>query len=261
MNAEVNGTSLYYEQEGGGPDLLLLPGLGASVGVWYAQLKGLSSMLRVTAADPRGHGRSGRPAGPYSIDLFAEDAAALIRHLGIGPTAVAGSSMSGAVALTLAAKYPELVSHLILVGGFAQLPAAGRERMAARARTVEAEGLEAVVDVVVGAALGAYTHQANPALVGLFRQLLLSNQRESYAAATRAVSEADVTGLLGRVRCPTLILLGAQEQVAPLGCALELKAGIPQAEVKVIPNAGHLPMMEQPGAFNAAVIQFLGGTR
>jgi pimeloyl-ACP methyl ester carboxylesterase len=70
--------------------------------------------------------------------------------------------------------------------------------------------------------------------------------------------DADVTPLLGEVRCPTLILLGSQEQVAPLPQARALKGGVPHAEVKVIPNAGHLPFLEQPVAFNAALQEFVG---
>ena len=73
MIANVHGIALNYEQEGTGPDLVLIPGLGAGVHVWYAQLKGLSPVLRVTAVDPRGHGLSDKPPGPYSLPLFAAD--------------------------------------------------------------------------------------------------------------------------------------------------------------------------------------------
>jgi 3-oxoadipate enol-lactonase len=256
MTAEVNGTSLYYEQEGAGPDLLLLPGLGASVHVWYAQLKGLSGVMRVTAADPRGHGRSGKPAGPYSTRLFTEDAAALVRHLGIAPAVVVGSSMSAATAVQLAVSCPELVAGLVLVGGFAVLPPAGKERFGDRARMAETEGMGPVADLVAAGAFGATTHRTQPSLVGLFRMGLLANDPAAYAAACRAVRDIDVTGLLGEVRCPTLIMLGSEEQVAPLPAARALKAGIPHAELRVVPDAGHLPFLEQPAAFNAAVQEF-----
>src|SRR5688500_4246637 len=103
MIAEVNGTSIYYEQEGSGPDLVLIPGLGASTHVWYPQLKGLSSLLRVTALDPRGHGRSGRPRGPYSMRMMADDTAELMRSLGISPAVVVGSSMAAMIVLEMAA--------------------------------------------------------------------------------------------------------------------------------------------------------------
>src|SRR5690349_2474399 len=99
MHTYANGLDLYSEQRGSGPDLLLLPGLGASPHVWYAQLRDLSQSFRVTAVDLRGQGRSARPAGPYSIGGFAEDVGELIRVLGLAPAAVVASSMSSLIAV------------------------------------------------------------------------------------------------------------------------------------------------------------------
>jgi 3-oxoadipate enol-lactonase len=257
MTAEVNGISINYEQQGSGPDLVLIPGLGASLHAFYAQLRSLSGVARVTAYDPRGHGQTSKPAGPYTTRLLAEDAATLIRHLGIGKAVVGGSSMSAMVAVELAAAHPNLLAGLILIGGFPKLGEAGKERMEARARTAETEGMAPLAEMVPQTALGAHTHESQPALVGLFRQALLNNDPLAYAASCRAVVEADVTPLLGQVRCPTLILLGSQEQVAPLPAARALKAGIRHAELKVIPDAGHLPFLEQPAVFNAMVLRFI----
>jgi 3-oxoadipate enol-lactonase len=251
--------SLHYEQQGTGPDLLLLPGLGASTHVWYAQLRGLSSVFRVTAADPRGHGRSPKPPAPYSLAGMAEETAALLDRLEIPRAIVVGSSMSSLVAVELAAAHPERVAGLILVGGFARLGPEGKERFEQRARLAETEGMGPLAELVSAGALGAHTHQTQPALVGLFRQALLGNDPAAYAASCRAIRDADVTPLLPQVRCPTLILLGEQEQVAPLAAARVLREGIPHAQIRVLPNAGHLPFLEQPAAFNAAVQEFVIG--
>jgi 3-oxoadipate enol-lactonase len=259
MIANLNGIGLNYEQAGSGPDLVLIPGLGASVNAWYAQLKGLSPVLRVTAVDLRGHGLSEKPPGPYNLSLFATDVAALMQHLDLGPAVVVGSSMAALIAVELAATHPQRVAALVLVGGFPVLGAAGRERMEERARIAETEGMGPLGDTVASTALGAHTHQTQPALVGLFRQGLLANDPRAYAASCRALVEADITPRLGRIQCPALILLGSQEQVAPLPAARALKTGIPQARLEVIPNAGHLPFLEQPAAFNAAILEFVGG--
>ena len=259
MLAEVNGTRIHYVQEGAGRDLVLLPGLGASTHAWYPQLKGLSSVLRVTALDPRGHGQSGRPPGPYTVRMLADDVAGTLQHAGITSAVVAGSSMSSLVAVELAAAYPELTAALVLVGGFPALGAAAKERFDARAQMAETEGMGPLADLVAAGALGAHTHATQPALVGLFRHVLLANDPVAYAICCRMIRDADVTPLLSQVRCPTLILWGVQEQVAPLPAARALKAGIPHAELRTIPDAGHLPFMEQPGAFNAAVTEFIAG--
>lgn len=259
MFADVNGTQIHYVQEGTGRDLVLLPGLGASTHVWYPQLKGLSSVLRVTALDPRGHGQSGKPTGPYTMRMLADDVAGTLRHAGINSAVVAGSSMSSLVAVELAVAYPDLVAAVVLVGGFPILGPAARERFDARAKMAEAEGMGPLADLVAAGAMGAHTHATQPALVGLFRHVLLANDPTAYATCCRMIRDADVTPLLGQVRCPTLILWGVQEQVAPLPAAQALKAGIPHAQLCTIADAGHLPFMEQPGAFNAAVTEFIAG--
>jgi pimeloyl-ACP methyl ester carboxylesterase len=258
MIATVDGIDLAYEQAGTGPDVVLIPGLGGSRHFWYAQLRALSPVARVTAVDPRGHGDSARPPGPYRMRLWADDTAGLMRHLGIGPAVVVGSSMSAMVGVEMAAAFPDAVSGLVLVGGFPKLGPAGRERMEARAATAEREGMAALVDMVASTALAAVTHQTQPALVGLFRAALLRNDPNCYAAAARAITEADVTLLLPQVRCPTLVLLGDGEQVAALPAAQALHQGITGSRLQVIPNAGHLPFLEQPAAFNSALLQFLG---
>lgn len=256
---QANGISLHFEQEGTGPDVLLIPGLGASTHVWYAQLKTLSGVLRITAIDPRGHGRSEKPPAPYSMRMMADDAAGVLRSLEVGPAIVVGSSMSCMVAVELAAAYPELVRALVLVGGFPVLPPAGREKMEARVTLARTQGMAPLAELVPSTALGATTHRTQPALVGLFRQALLGNDPEGYAAACQAIVEADVTPLLAAVKCPTLLVLGAEEQVAPLPAAMALRRGISGSRVAVIPAAGHLPFMEQPDAFNAALLEFIAG--
>lgn len=261
MFADVNGTRLNYVEQGSGPDLLLLPGLGASTHVWYAQVKALSATMRVIAVDPRGHGESAIPPPPYSLSDMAADAAHLLRHLCQAPALVVGSSMSSLAAVELAAKHPELVSGLVLAGGFATLSCVYRERMEERARIVESEGMGALVEKVGATALGATTHATQPALVGLFQALLLRNNPDAYAACCRAIASADVTPLLADVRCPTLILLGEEEQVAPWPAARVVAQGIPHAVVRVIPKAGHLAFLEQPAAFNAALLEFVTANR
>jgi pimeloyl-ACP methyl ester carboxylesterase len=258
--ARANGLSIYYEQAGTGPDLVLIAGLGASTHVWYPQLHahGLSSVFRVTAFDPRGHGLTDKPAGPYSLHAMAEDAAAFLDVAGISRAVVVGSSMSSLIAVELAAMRPDLVEGLILVGGFPGLGPAGKEAFEQRAVLAETQGMGPLADLVPARAFGAHSHATQPGLVGLFRQGILANDPAAYAASCRAIRDADVTPLLASVGCPALILLGEQEQVAPLTAARALKAGIPHAQLRVLANAGHLPFIEQPAAFNAAVQEFVG---
>jgi 3-oxoadipate enol-lactonase len=259
MRVPVGDIELHYEQRGSGPDLVLLPGLGAGTHVWWPQLRDLSQSMRVTAVDPRGHGRSSCPPGPYSISMLAADLAGFLEALRIRPAVLVASSMGSLVAVEAAAEYGDMIRGLALVGGFPVLPPEAQERFRQRAVTAETEGMEPLADLVIQSAMGPYTHRTNPGLVGLFRQTLAANNPAAYAASCRAIAEADVTAQLARVHCPTLIVVGEEELVAPLPAARKLKAGIPHADVCVIPNAGHIPFLEQPGAFNSAITQFVAG--
>jgi 3-oxoadipate enol-lactonase len=258
MIVSINGIDLAYEQAGAGPDVVLIPGLGGSTHLWHAQLQGLSPVARVTAIDPRGHGASAKAPGPYAMRLWADDTAGLMSRLEIERAVVVGSSMSAMIAVELAAAHPERVAGLVLVGGFPKLGPPGKERMEGRAKIAESEGMGPLAEMVAATALAAVTHQTQPALVGLFRAALLGNDPRCYAASCRAIVAADVTPLFGQVRCPTLVLLGDGEQVAPLPAARALHRGIAGSRLRVIPNAGHLPFLEQPAAFNAALMEFLG---
>jgi 3-oxoadipate enol-lactonase len=181
-----------------------------------------------------------------------------MRELGIQRAVVAGSSMSSLTCVELAAAYPELVTGLILVGGFATMSAQGKERMLQRVAVIQAEGMEALAPAVAATALGATTHATQPALVGLFQQMIAANDPGGYSESIRAVVAADTTPLLPQVRCPVLVLIGAEEQVAPLHQAQALLRGLPHAELRVLPGCGHLPFLEQPALFNAAVQEFIG---
>lgn len=260
MKAQVNGVSLNYEVAGEtGPTVLLVHGLGGNLRWWQAPASLLSGACRVVMPDLRGHGASDKPAGPYSVKGWADDLAGLAKAAGVEKCVAVGSSVSGAVVLQLAADHPSLVQAVVTVGGFPVLGQVGKERMTHRAAAVEEKGMEGVVDGVLAAAIGATAHAANPGLVALARAGLLENEPKAYAAATRAVVGTDVQAALPKVKCPVLLLFGAEEKVAPLGAQIALKRALPHAQVRAIPAAGHLPFLEQPAAFTAALMEFLAG--
>ena len=127
---KVRDVNLHYEITGQGQPLLLIHGLGSSARDWELQVPVFAQNYRVVAFDVRGHGRSDKPPGPYSIPLFADDAAALIRALDIAPTHVVGISMGGMIALQLAVSAPELVRSLVVVNTGPELvPRTPRERL------------------------------------------------------------------------------------------------------------------------------------
>lgn len=260
MEAAVRGMRLHYDVFGeSGPGVLFSHGLGGTRHQWRAVAQILAGSCRVVAADLRGHGDSAKPAGPYSVKDWAEDLAEVARAAGLDRYVAVGASVGGPIVLQLAADHPERVRAAVSVGGFAALPPAGRERMLQRAATVEAQGLAAVADAVVAAQLSPETHAASPALAAHVRAALLGNDPAAYAAAARAVAAADVTDAARRLACPVLLVWGTEEKVAPFPVQAALKRLIPHAALRAIPGAGHLPFLERPQEFAAALQEFLAG--
>ncbi|HEX7902210.1 MAG TPA: alpha/beta fold hydrolase [Planctomycetota bacterium] len=258
MHISANGIRFRYEIAGEtGPVVLLVHGLGGSSAQWGGVAQLLSPVCRLVMVDLRGHGQSDKPPGPYALKMFVDDLGALCDALKIDRCVAVGASMCGAVVLQLAAERPALVQAVVPVGGFAVMGPVGKERMTQRAAAVEKDGMAGAVDAILAGALGATTHATNPSLVALQRALLLENDPKAYAAATRAVVEIDVAAHLPRVKCPTLLLFGAEEKVAPLPAQQQLKRAIPHAQVRAIPHAGHLPFVERPGDVAAALMEFL----
>src|SRR5579863_4330528 len=112
--AQVGDVKLYFEVQGDGPLVVLVPDLGADTRLFFNVVPLLATLHQVVVLDPRGGGRSDKPTGDYSIEQMADDVAGLFGTLGIASANVVGYSMGGKIALQLAARHPELVDHLIL---------------------------------------------------------------------------------------------------------------------------------------------------
>ncbi len=214
--AASGSDQICYVQTGDGPDVILIPGLGASRHSWWAVVQSLAASFRLTALDPRAHHESSGPEEPFTVGDMASDALAVMDSADVTRAVVVGSSMSGAVALNLAALHPDRVSGVVSVGGFHQLPPAGAARMRERAAIAREQGMTPLVDMVAAGALSPHTHALQPALVGFFRQMLHGMRSEGYARAAEAVADTNVAGLLSDVKCPVLLLNGAEERVAPI---------------------------------------------
>jgi pimeloyl-ACP methyl ester carboxylesterase len=125
----ANGTEIWTERRGHGPDVLLIAGLGDPAEAWQPQLDGLSDRYRLTAFDNRGVGRTPLPEGRLSATTMADDAAALLRALEIPSAHIAGYSMGSAIAQELALRHPEIVRSLVLVSTYSRPDALWRSQL------------------------------------------------------------------------------------------------------------------------------------
>ncbi len=192
----------------------------------------LGRSLYVVGLDNRGAGRSEKPDVPYTIEMMADDAAALLQTLDIGPVHMLGHSMGGRIALDLALRHPDRVKSLILVSTGARAPPETRRRVRL---------------------LGALSRR-NPLL-----QRLDKNPQPYYAFLRQfeASRTYDATHRLQEIAVPTLILHGTTDRLAPRGLAEEMQSRIRGSRLVTLPG-GHLAFFFRPAPFMEAITSFIG---
>lgn len=259
MKISVNGISLAYDDCGTGVPLLLIHGFPLSRKIWAPQLAALADKFRLIAPDLRGFGASDAPQGPYSMDLFSDDLVALLDHLGIDRIVACGMSMGGYVLFNLLERYPGRVSaacFMVTKGGADD--EAGKERRTRLGREVLAKGPGAVATPFSQLLFAPGTEKERPALFGEILQIMLGSSAQGLAGGLLAMRERrDYSDLLGSISIPSLVIGAELDQAIPATESRKLAAGIPGAELTIIPSAGHLVGMEQPTAVNASLLRFL----
>lgn len=259
MLATVQDASIFYETVGDGLPLVFVHGLGGTSNVWHAQRVGLSKFFKVVTLDLPGSGRSDRSARQYTMERWVEQLNGFADAAKLDKFVLVGHSMTTVLAQKFAAKYGSRLTALALCGPITELAPAGQDAFAKRAEAVLKEGMSAVADAVLGGALTPATREANPALAGMVREMLLSNDTACYAGHCQALRVGSAKADQAHIKCPTLILVGDQDGVTPLANARAIAAAVAGARIRIIPATAHLTMMERPELFNAALIEFLAG--
>lgn len=257
MISNVLGTNIHYEVVGDGIPLIFIHGLGGTSNVWHAQRAGLSRFCKVVTLDLPGSGRSARSPREYSMERWADQLVGLADHLGFDRFVPIGHSMTTILVQKLAARHPTRMRGAVVCGPMIELPPAGKEAFAKRRETVLRDGMGAIADTVLGGALSPATREANAALAGLYREMLLCNDPECYAAQCQALMDGSAKADLANIRCPLLVMVGDQDAVTPLANAQAIAAAVPTAKIRIIPATAHATMMERPELFNAALLEFL----
>jgi pimeloyl-ACP methyl ester carboxylesterase len=254
------GRTLHYLDEGAGPPVLLLHAFPLCAAMFRPQVDALGSRFRFLLPDLRGFGHSDVDPEPVTMTDFADDALALLDHLGVEQAAVGGVSMGGYVALALLRTDPSRVRALILSD--TQLLAddeAVREKREQTAQALLARGAAVLEEILLPRLLG---QPAAPEVEDRVRALIRSTSARGAASATRGMAQrADARDILGRFAGPLLVMVGEKDAITPLSRAQELADRVRGAQLVQIPGAGHLPNLEAPAAFNAALERFLSALR
>jgi pimeloyl-ACP methyl ester carboxylesterase len=252
---QANDISLYCETAGRGQPLLFIHGLGSSTRDWGYQVPAFAKNYQVITFDLRGHGQSDKPAGPYTVPMFADDTAGLLKALGIESAHIVGLSLGGAVAFQLAVAHPRLVHTLTIVNSGPTLgePSAASKEVERRVGIVQQMGMQAMGQGLSGALFPKPEHAA---LRQTFVERWTENDPAAYVEATRAMLGWDVTDRLATIKCPALII-SADQDYTPVALKEAYVRLMPNARLAVIADAHHATPLEKPEAFNAVLSDFL----
>lgn len=244
-----------YRPMTGRPVLVLSPSLGTAMALFGPQLVALGEHYGLLLYDPRGHGHSAVPAGDYTLARLAEDVIELLDHLDIGSAHFLGVSLGGMVGQHLAVRAPERIDGLILANTSAYM--GPPESWAARIDTVRQQGIDAVADAVIERWFTAGFRQSGARAVSETRALLLDTAPAGYAGCCAAIRDMDQCESIAGITALTLVIDGLQDPATPPDHARFLANAITNAKLVEL-DAAHLSNVEVAGAFNAAVLEFLG---
>jgi 3-oxoadipate enol-lactonase len=259
---KVNGAELYYEEHGGGSEAIVFShGLLWSGRMFDDQVKALQNRYRCVTFDFRGQGQSQVTKDGYDMDTLSEDAAALIRQLGVAPCHFAGLSMGGFVAMRLGIRHPELIKSLILMETSADPEPqenVGKYRQLSLVARWLSLGLvtKPVMKIMFGEKF-----LNDPSRAGLraeWQGRLVQNHRIGITRAVEGViTRQGVYDELPRIQAPTLIIVGDQDVATVPAKAERIHACIRGSKLCMISGAGHSSTIEEPQQVNAAIEEFL----
>ncbi|HUA45366.1 MAG TPA: alpha/beta hydrolase [Solirubrobacteraceae bacterium] len=253
---DIEDRRLAVEDEGSGPAVLMLHGLGGTTSVFQVQAEALSSAYRVLRVDFRGAGRS--PVGNgVSIAGHVDDALGVLNSLGIAEVTVVAHSIGTVIARFIAARRPDLVTGLALLAPTrAPLPAAVKERQRNRALRLRAGGTAAIVDEVLRDAVGRTTREQHPVRAAFVRELVLRQDPEGFARNYEAAAAVEDPGGLPS-GLPVLLMGGEEDELGSVDIAAGLEATSSTARAVTAPQSGHSISIEAPEYTTTTLNDFL----
>jgi len=256
----ANGIELYYELHGpeGAPLLVLNNGIIMNAtGSWAFQTKALAQKYRILQYDCRGQGQSEHPASHYSMEMHADDLAALLTCLGFEKAHIAGISYGGEVAQAFGLKYPERTLSLILADTVSEVGAELRIIVDSWLDSAKVADANAFFNATVPWNFSQAFITANPALLADAKKRYGSLDFPAVVCLCECFLNVNFTDRLGEIKCPVCVMAGSLDLLKGPAYAAILKNGIPHAELHILQGAGHASCWERPQEFNSVVLGFL----
>ncbi|MEO3427473.1 alpha/beta hydrolase [Pelagibius sp. CAU 1746] len=259
--ASSNGCRLHYSVEGGGEPLVLIPGLGGSA----RQLSQISEILsrshRVITVDPRGAGQSDKPDQPYDGAMLAGDLAAVMDDADVEAADVIGISFGGMIAQEFALRHPERLRSMVLASSYAASDGWTERMWQVRSKLIGELGMEAHFSLALMFLFSPRSFRRDAETIARIEKAFRDSPPDpvGYVRQLDFCRTFDVTGRLGAVAAPSLVVTGAEDILATPILGRELAHAIPGALYHEEPEAAHLYMLSHPEAFIRTVEQFLSG--
>jgi 3-oxoadipate enol-lactonase len=252
-------TSLGYtlrDQGGSAPRVVLVHSLAMDRTFWQPVAELLLN-ASVLTYDCRGHGASDKPAGPYTVELFARDLADLLDHVSWPSALVAGASMGGCISIAFAAAFPTRTAALGLFDTTAWYGAEAPKQWAERADQAVEKGLASLVGFQTTRWFGDGFRASHPDVVKHCVDVFLRNDVKAYAETCRMLGAADKRAALAGFRMPTAVIVGEEDYATPVAMAEALHRGIAGSTLTILTGARHLTPLEQPERIAAELERLL----
>lgn len=257
LMADLGNIRTHHDDRGpqDGPALVFANALGTDFRLWDALLPHLPEGLRLIRYDMRGHGLTTAPEAPYFMGDLVGDAARLLDRLGVRECVFVGLSIGGIVGQGLAAERLDLVRGLVISNSAARI--GNRAMWDARIEAVRQGGIEALADGTMERWFSKATRKDRPGLVEAFHNMLTRTPGHGYIGCMEAIAETDLYDSTARLKLPTLGIAASEDGSTPPDMVRETTGLVAGSKFHLIRGAGHLPCVEQPAAYAAALTGFL----
>jgi 3-oxoadipate enol-lactonase len=258
---QANGIDIYYEVQGDGAPMVLIPYLAADQACYAFQVAEYAKHFRCFTVDLRGAGNSGKPEGSYTAELLADDVAAFMQAAGVERAHIFGLSLGAAAGMWLAAKHPGRVISLSLHSAWHKTDPF--LRAVVEGWRVIAQGVGVTEMVIKGVFPWCFTpelYAARPEYIDSLADFVRSRPMppvDAFMRQSEAVLGHDARGALAAIRAPTLVTFGRHDEVTSTRFAEPLTAGIAGSELVVFEDCAHAPIYENVEEFNQRTLEFL----
>lgn len=226
--------------------VVLIHALGNVAEFWEATVSSLGPEWEALALDCRGHGASDKPAGPYSVELMADDIASVMDHAGWDSAVVGGASMGGCISMAVAARHPARVAGLALIDTTSWYGADAEAAWEERGQKAAEGGMAALIGFQKTRWFSDNFRESNPDILQRAIDTFTANDVPAYLETCRMLGRADMRPALSGFQCPVAIMVGEEDYATPIAMAEALVAAIPGATLKIVPGARHLTPLEVP---------------